>query len=120
MVLASLILNRCEGSMPQTAIDVDQWLAALRADHRLNANAKVVAHTLAQHFRRDNGCVQMSFERIANDAGFVSLASLRNALASLRLSGWITSERIGSTARHGMVYRPLMPEQVTTQHAPAA
>jgi hypothetical protein len=110
--------------MPQTAIDIDQWEAGLRSDRRVNASARQIASVLAQHFRQNDGRCQLSLEAIARAANMVSLTSVRNALASLRLSGWITSERVRTTARHGMQYRPMMPQQAeqavtTTQHASA-
>jgi hypothetical protein len=108
--------------MPITNIDIAAWEAELCRDRRLSGSAKSIAHCLAEHFRKTGSC-QRSIEGIASLAGIVSLGQVRDALAALKLSGWITSERTETTARHGLLYRPVMPQQAeqqaTTRHASA-
>jgi hypothetical protein len=91
-------------------LDIDQWQAALRADRRLTQTARIrVAQVLADRFRAGDGSCQLSAEAICRAAGLVSLLSVRDALSSLRLSGYLTSERAPDTVKHGMRHRPTLP-----------
>ena len=98
--------------MPAESIDLVAWEAALRADHRISAKAKRIAHTLAEHFRQGNGCCQLSAESIASESDMIAMGPVRDALASLRLSGWLASEHVRDTQKRGLVHRPLMANDV--------
>jgi hypothetical protein len=102
-------IHLCEGHMPAPpVVDIKLWECTLRHDVRLNGKARFVAHILAERFRDCGGACQMSTEDIASAAGLVSVQPLRDALAMLRLAGWLTSERVSNTQQHGMMHRPLM------------
>jgi hypothetical protein len=89
-------------------IDIDQWQAALHNDHRLSSNARFVAAALAERFQKNAGFCQRSIEGLAGDANIISRNATAEALAMLRLTGWLISERVPNTPRCGMVHRPVM------------
>jgi hypothetical protein len=90
------------------SVDIAAWEMQLRSDHRLNGKARQVAHVLAEHFCNNDGHCQMSAERVASAAGIISVTATRDALAALRISGWLASTRVDNTQRHGMEHRPTM------------
>jgi hypothetical protein len=90
-------------------LDLDVWETSLSADRRLNRKALAVAAALAHQFRAGRGSAQLSAEETAGLAGIVSLNAARDALSSLRLCGWITSEPAApGNKRRGLVHRPVM------------
>jgi hypothetical protein len=91
-----------------TSINIDRWIFEVRQDVRLSHNARDVAHGLAKRFRGNDNCGQLSFEKIADMAGIISLSNAREALRQLHRTGWLTSGHVANTSCYGKVYRPVM------------
>jgi hypothetical protein len=92
-----------------TLIDLDSWECSLQADRRLNRRALAVAAALAHQFRAGRGSCQLSAEEVAGISNIVSLTAAREAMAALRLCGWLVSEpAVPGNKRRGMVHKPTM------------
>ena len=89
-------------------VDIDLRETALRRDDRLNGNARQIARVLARRFHEGNGRCQLSFERLAGEAGIISFTNVREALGMMKRTGWIESERVPGATHRGLEYRPVM------------
>jgi hypothetical protein len=90
-------------------LSLDTWECSLQADRRLNRRALAVAAALAHQFRTGRGSCQLSAEEVAGLADIINLSAAREAMAALRLAGWITSEpAMPGNKRRGMIHKPTM------------
>ena len=102
--------------MPAPIIDIQSWECTLRTDKRIDSKARLIAHVLAEQFRRGDGQCQMSVEGIAAIADVVNVQAVRDAMAMLRLAGSLISERVENTQHKGMMHRPVLPATQATMH----
>jgi hypothetical protein len=63
---------------------------------------------MGKRFRDGDGRCQLSFERVAREAGIINLSAVREALTALKSAGWIIAKRVPSSLRNGLQYRPAM------------
>jgi hypothetical protein len=71
-------------------IDINQWLAGVRSDHRLGPRTKLIAAALAKYFH--DGKATVAIEVLSGETGCIAAVF---GLRALRRYGWLISSDAG-------------------------